>query len=126
MFQELSSGVWFCASSRQQHSKTATSSRQQNNNIFFEVSTVLVESKKKLLNLFLCCEINSKFLFFPPQTPQSHSLLFHDLSPSLCSNILHFFTKIRSKRLLRPRIGAKLTQFCKSVLQFQRHGIRKN
>ena len=32
----------------------------------------------------------------------ANSLLFHDLSLSLCSNILHFFTKIRSKRLLRP------------------------
>ena len=32
----------------------------------------------------------------------ANSLLFHDLCPPLCSNILHFFTKIRSKRLLKP------------------------
>ena len=32
----------------------------------------------------------------------ANSLLFHDLSHFLCSNILHFFTKIRSKWLPRP------------------------
>ena len=92
MFQELSSGVWFCASSRQQHSKTATSSRQQNNNIFFEVSTVLVESKKKLLNLFLCCEINSKFLFFPPKH-LNHTYYSFTISLPLSAQIFYIFSR---------------------------------